>query len=297
MKKSKDAVSTAAMEIVTLEHRQDELAKLSLKKREAGIATGFESAGKTKTHGMMEAQHRFMKLVEMKAMKESKKYSEELGMSWEQYCNYCGESRRTVDDQLQDLKPFKSEFLARLAEAFGTELHKIKYLGEAISAKSAGIKGNLLIYDGREIAIVPENKDQIQEVLDQIENAYKTDLDKTREDLADHKKLVKQKNALLEKNAKTLARFENRAEGKGLSPEEDAFERQIENFQTAFSGYMSRVEPGKIEELNSEGTVTPQMRARYLTLLQWMFMQVKAARDTAEERFGGDLKESEWKPK
>ncbi len=295
MKKSKDAVSTAALEIVAFEQRQDQLAELSLKKKETSIAQVFESAGRVKSHGMMESQHRFMKLVEMKAMKDSKRYIEELNMTWEQYCNYCGESRRTIDEQLKDLKPFKAEFLARLAEAFGTELHRIKYLGEAVSAKSAEIKGNLLIYDGQEIAISPENKDEIQSVLDRIETKYKTDLDNAQANAGAQRKQINSLKDLTVKQEKDLRKFEKRAEGKGLSPEEDAFDQQIENFQTQFSGYMSRIQPDKIEELNTEGTVTPQMRARYLTLLEWMFMQVKAARDTAEERFGADLKESDWK--
>jgi hypothetical protein len=289
----KDAESVAAMEMVVFEQRSEEMSKLSLKKRETAVAQVFRMAGRVEMAALMEAQGTAMKLLYMKQVKDGKAYREEFEMTWQQFCDMVGEDRRRIDEQLVDLKPFTAALLTKFVSATGMELHKFKYLGREISADSAKIKGNFLVYDGQEIALTPENKDEIQSVLEKIESAYKEDLEKTKEDLSTQKRLVKQKQTLLDKNDKDLAKWEKRAEGRGLSPEEDAFEQQVENLRIAFDGYISRVQPDQIEELQAaEGkTITPRMRAMYLTTLSYMRMQIVAAHDTAVEQYGADLED------
>src|SRR5574337_1623447 len=101
-KKSKDAMSTAAMEIVALDQGQETLAKLSLKKRETAVAQIFRVAGRVEMAALMEAQGLAMKLLYMKQVKDAKIYREEFEMTWQQFCDMVGEDRRRVDEQLQD---------------------------------------------------------------------------------------------------------------------------------------------------------------------------------------------------
>ncbi len=192
--------------------------------------------------------------------------------------------------------------MAAFRQFSGFDLHKIKYLGEAVDRRAAEIKDNKIIYDGQEIAIAPENKDEIQAVLEKIEATYKQQIDEAQSDARASKRVLKDKETLINKQAKEIDRISGKARSKDLTPEEDGFLKQMENLRIGFDGYMLGAEPQRIDELKDgegESKVTPRMRAAYLETLGYMRRQITAAHDTAVELFGADmaLEGEAWRPK
>ncbi len=287
---------------------QAELDKL--KEYAAAAPLDHQAIGELRMLNHQMAYSGMLRLMILYRIKQSKDYKKG-GMTWEQFCDAVGEKDRTLDRLIAEIKPVYEAVSASLATFAGVNPHKIKYLGKAVSAKLAEINDGYLVYRDEKIPLTPEHHEEVQALIEQIETDYKTKLEETEATLRANKKIVKQKDDLLVKQEKDLRKFEKRAEGLGLSPEEDAFEQQMENFRLGFDGYMSRIEPTRIEELQTfaaprgedglhpSTSVTPRMRAAYITSLTYMLKQVRAAHDTAVEMFGADLEEPDegWRPK
>jgi hypothetical protein len=307
----KDPESMAAMEIVAMEQRQDAMAEATKGAREKAASVLFREAGRIEAMNYQRAQADFFMLIMLKRVKEAKEYREKLDMTWPQFCEAVGVKWRTIDDKLADIKPFKEEFLTAFVNFSGFELNKIRLIGEAISNGAVKIEGTTIIYDGQKIAITPENKDEIQGVFEKIETTYKKDLDDAQSEVRASKRVLKDKETLINKQAKLIDRYTGNARNKDLTPEEDGFLQQMENLKIGFDGYMLQAEPERIEELRSfaaprdEETglhpptdVSPRMRAAYLETLGYMRRQITAAYDTAVEMYGHDmaLDGEKWEP-
>lgn len=258
----------------------------------------YERAGMIKGFNFTEAQARFFKLILLKQVKESKEYREKYGMTWEEFCSYIWPeiSRRWIDEQLADLKPFKAEFLQRLVQIAGCELHKIKYLGESISDQSTEIKDNAIVYQGEVIPLTPEHKDDIQAFLEKLEESYKKQIEEKDAIIKVKDKLIKAKEDLIHKQEKEISRYERNAHDKGLTLEEDAFLQKMENIRISFDGYILKVDPERMEDLKESSTPTKRMIAAYISTLQYMKMQINAAYDTAVDMYGDPqmLPEEAW---
>jgi hypothetical protein len=301
VKKLKDAESVAAMEIVAMEQRQDAIADLTKGAREKATALLFREAGSIEALNFTQKQAEFFMLIKLKRVKDAKEYREKLDMTWPQFCESCGLVWRTVDNRLAEIKGLKAEFLTSFVNFAGFDLNKIKYLAEDKLTNSVKITDNAIVYNGQEIAITPENKDEIQSVLEKIEADYKARAEEAEANLKVAKRTIGDRQRDLDKKNKLLDKYEGKARSKDLTPEEDGFLTQMENLKIGFDGYLLTIEPGRIDELKEvegENKVTPRMRAAYLEALGYMRRQVTAAHDTAVEMFGADmaLEVESWKP-
>lgn len=281
------------------EEAQEEI--VALKTRLSAAPWIYEMAGKVRTLSFSETQSRFFKLVSLKQVKDNKEYREKFGMTWEQFCEHVGINRRTIDNQLIDLQPFKSEFLASFASFSGVDFSKIKYLGDDKLATSCQFSGNAIIYQGETIPVTPEHADDIQALLEKLEESYQAQIEEQKATLRTKDKLIKAKEDVIHKQEKSLRKFEKDAEAKGLTLEEDGFLQKMENMKTHFDGfYMLNVDPARIEEMNTGNGInpTPRMIAAYITTLQYMKMQINAAFDTAVDAYGDPemLPEEAWHP-
>lgn len=191
------------MEVVTRarqagrEESQTEI-ETANKKAEAAKSI-FEAAGKIKAMKFYESQSAFFKLIELKKVKDSREYYEKYGMTWAQFCEYCGINRRRIDEELQDLKPFRVDFLADFANFLNSDFNKIKYLGMNQLADSANsnqisfeISGDVLIYGDEK---VPLNKEDLCVFLDRLEIAYK---DQIKEQKKQSEKEIKAMNGQIQ---------------------------------------------------------------------------------------------------
>jgi hypothetical protein len=222
-------------------------------------------------------------------------------MTWEQFCEHVGISRRWIDEQLADLKPFKMEFLEGFLQFFEVPISKIKYLGEAISGGTpeVEISERGITYRGETIPWGKEHSDDFQALLEQLEEEHKAQLEEKDANLRTKDRLLKDKENVIRKQARDLSKYERSAQEKGLTPEEDAFLQQMENLRTAFDGfYMCDVDPDRREELFRDNDPTPRMTAAYLSTLDYMKKQILAAYDTATDRYGNPAMcpEDAWHP-
>lgn len=195
------------------------MADAQLEKEEA-IKQIYEMAGKVKATNFNKSQSAFFSLIMLKQVKDSKDYRAKFGMSWEQFCDHVGVSRRWIDEQLADLKPFKAAFLEDFLRFSGTTVNKIKYLGEAVAEGTSGISENAITYNGETIPLDAEHKDEIQALLETLEEEHKKQIEEKDATLSATKRVMKSKEALINKMEHEIKRLEKRADLNELTEEE-----------------------------------------------------------------------------
>ncbi|MBE0598975.1 MAG: hypothetical protein IH614_17105 [Desulfuromonadales bacterium] len=147
------------------------------------------------------AYNQLLKYTALARLKERKAYRNG-GMTWAQFCEAIGESDRSVDRILSDLRPLYDAFSANLAglPTFdGLSFNKIRYLGTAISANRAEIEDGALVVDGIKIPLKPENKEEIEALIDNLRETHqkeKADLEKAAE--RERKRLERETRAQVE---------------------------------------------------------------------------------------------------
>jgi rubrerythrin len=258
----------------------------------------FEMAGKIKSMMFTESQARCFKVLFLKKVKESKDYREVYGMTWEQFCEHININRRRADEWLEDIAPLTVEFSALFASFSGYDLNKIKYLAMAKVAESANFTDTSIIYNGEEIPLTPEHKDEIQAVFEDIKDELKKLKEEHELDRRTYERRLDDGRKHNQKLEHVLSQFEKEAERHGLSLEDDAFLKQMELRRQGFDGYMMRVDPSNFVDAKEKGEFSPRMVASYLSTLDYMRKQILAAYDTAIQVYGNPViaPEKAWHP-
>ncbi len=209
-------------------------AETTQREKEEAIRNVFEMSGKIKAVSFIETQTKIMRLLYLKQVKDAKFYREKFGMTWDQFCEWTGENRRRVDEQLMDLKPFKAEWLTKFVNAFGCEINKVKYLGEAISADSAKIADNAIIYNGETIPLDADHRDEIQALLETLEESHKAEKDEAEATIKTKDRLIKAKEKVINQMERDLQRLERKVELTDLTEEEQDAINLLAQVQTDF---------------------------------------------------------------
>jgi len=236
-------------------------------------------------------------LNEMKIRLEvSKDYRHKYGMTWEEFCEYAGLVRRTVDKQLEDLEPCRADFLASFANLVGDDISKIKYLGRAISAKLANFSDEGIHYDGRIIPLTPEYKDELSAILDEL--AEKTR--KQEDELSAQKKASDRIQSDLHKRINKLEKDAERRKGvladRDLSDEEAGFIKEMAALRLAFDGLLINANPDNFEELALDRDPSPRIRAAMVSTAYYMRMQILKYYDVVEQTYGDAIMNPEQSP-
>jgi len=192
------------------------------REKEEAIANIYEMAGGIKATTFFTKQSKFLNLLMLKKVKDSKEYREKFGMSWEGFCEHAGVNRRWVDDQLADLKPFKVEFLEAFLQFSGVPLSKVKYLAEKFPEVNSGNRftDNAIIYNGETIPLDAEHKDDIQAIIENLEAAAKAEKEELTASLSAQKKVAEAKEKLINNMEKELKRLEKTVVKTDLTPDE-----------------------------------------------------------------------------
>ena len=259
-----------------------------LKPKDRAAAEAFDLAGSVRTMNFMRSLSDVTMVMKLRQLKEGGQYKD-MGFTWAGMCDYMGLPVRTVDDKLKDIENLRDDFLGEFAEYFSSDFKKIKYLGRAVSAESAEIKGNAIIYKGEEVPLTPEHRDDVQAILDLIAS----DVEEAKAGERAKARANKNLEATLHKQEKQLARLEKEFADKDITPEEDAFIQRVKNLSVSFDGYLLKVEPGRVFEGMSDEEITPRMRAALMSTLWYMRGQMLAAYDTAMLEYAHDLVEKE----
>ena len=225
-------------------------------------------------------------------VKKSKEYRK-AGMTWEDFCESIGESVRSVDKVLEDLRPIVNEFSAHSADLIGMPLNKIRYLGRLVNAESAEYAENEIIIDGQHIPLTPEHKDDIEALIDSLKEAQKQVIEEKDATLRAKDKLLKAKEQLINRQEKELARYEGRAEKLGYTPGEEVLIQNMDNARTTIDGFLMQFDP---ERNPLPEDATPRMRAKLMHTLDYFRRVILAAYDTAADLYGEPELDDDWVP-
>lgn len=164
--------------------------------RERDIAEAHETAGRIQALNFMEKVVTVSSLVQLNKVKESKGYCG-IG-TWQEYCNYLGLDRATIDKQLLNLKTFGEQFLLTVS-SFGVgyrEMIKLRQLSHD-GAVQVNTDDNTIVIEGETIPIDQDHAEELQTAIEQIIKA-KNDLNQTA------KKLLNDMNACVKEETKGL---------------------------------------------------------------------------------------------
>jgi hypothetical protein len=214
-------------------------------------------------------------------------------MTWAQFCEAIGDQVRRVDEVLKDIQPVIQQFSAESADLLGFELSKIRYLGRAISAESADFEDGMLIVDDQKIALTPENRDEIEALIDGLKSSAETAKNDANAALKAKDRILKSKEDVINRQEKELARHESRAQKQGYAPGEEAFLQQMENARTTVDGYLLKFDPD-INPLPEDAT--ERMMAAYVTTLSYFKRVMDEAYAVASERYGHAELDDGWVP-
>lgn len=232
------------------------------------------------------AHNQMLKYVVLHRIKQAKEYRKG-GLTWVEFCDAIGEPQRTADRILTELQPVMAMVSAKLADFTGMDFNKIRLLGRSVSANLAEIdEAGMVLIGGERIPLTPDHRDDLQAALEQvIETNAKILADKDATIRAKDK-VLKDKQTLIERQAKELAKLEDAAFKAGMTPLEEAFIKRMDNLRVSFDGYMLKVDPERCELGKADAENTPRMVAAYLTTLDYMRKQLLAAYETAQDMYG-----------
>ncbi|MCK9195468.1 MAG: hypothetical protein M0P16_00625 [Syntrophales bacterium] len=281
-------LSEAAESQELMKRSLEKSAEQTQKDREEAIANVYEMAGKIKATNFQKSQSAFFGLLMLKQVKESKDYRSKTGMTWEQFCEHVGVDRRRIDEQLLDLKPFRTDFLADFANFSGVTINKIKYLGMAVDEKSAEIAENAIIYNGETIPLDAEHKDEIKALLENLEETHKTEKEEADATIRTKDRLIKAKEDVIKKMDRELNRLQKTVKKTDLTEEEQDAVNLLAQVQSDFIAGLAdikkKIQPGKAPEI---------------ALRQMYFLYIFISKIAMEERlklqeFYRDAEEVPW---
>lgn len=247
------AMTDAAENAEIMRREQEKSVEQAQKDKEEAIANVYEMAGKVKAMNFVKSQADFFNLVMLKKVKDTKEYRDRFDMSWEQFCDHVGVNRRTIDRQLEDLMPFRQDFLDTLSNFSGVTINKIKYLGMAVSGHLSEISENAITYNGETIPIDAEHKDEIQALLETLEENHKKEKEEAEITLKTKDRLLKAKEDTINKMERELKRLEKVVPKSELTEEEqDAVNllAQVQlDFLAAISDVKKKIKPHAAPEV------------------------------------------------
>lgn len=235
---------------------------IQLEKEEA-IANVYEMAGKIKATTFFKSQAEFFNLVMLKKVKDSKEYRERFGMTWEQFCEHAGVNRRTVDRQLDELEPFRQEFLEAFLQFSGVPVSKIKYLAESISEGNSEISGNAITCNGETIPLDAEHRDEIQALLENLEATHKQEKEDLEASLRAKEKVAAAKEKVINELERDLKRLEKKVVKTELTPEEQDAVNLLAQVQSDFLTGVSDIK----KKINPKQSSEIVMRSYYMLLI------------------------------
>ncbi|PKN71224.1 MAG: hypothetical protein CVU54_02040 [Deltaproteobacteria bacterium HGW-Deltaproteobacteria-12] len=267
------AVSEHAESTEIMKRDLEKSAEQIQKDKEAAIANVYEMAGKIKATNFFKSQAEFFNLVMLKKVKDSKEYRERFGITWEQFCEHVGINRRTMDRALEDIAPFRQEFLDTLSNYSGVTFNKIKYLGMAVDEKLVNLSENAITYNGETIPLDVEHKDEIQALLETLEENHKREKEEADTTIRTKDRLLKAKEDTINKMERELKRLEKITPKSELTEEEqDAVNLLLQaqkDFLSTISDIKKKIEPHKAPEI---------------ALRQYYYLLIFMQKITSEER-------------
>lgn len=286
-KKKPDVDTNTALTVMAAEKQVVVTAQMQQEERERLIAQTHAALGQIKTARMFADFGTVSSLMWLQQVKESKIYRDlpDVG-TWEEFCNYAGLSRRTVDEDILNLKAFGDKFLETVSslKVGYRELKKLRHLG---CEGTFLITGTTIEIGGESIPLDAEHKEDLQAALERVLEEQAVALEDAQATVKAKDRVLGSKDEVIKKQEKELRKLAKEAGARDLLPEEDAFIQRMENTRIGFDGYLLKADPDFVmNEFSGLGEITPRMRAALISTLAYMKMQVLAAYDTAVTNYG-----------
>lgn len=292
-----DAEAEAATQIYQVAKAEAEKDLSAMREEMDSVRQESFAMGAIKAIDATIAYNEFLKIMTLYRIKQNKDYKAG-GMNWEQFCDAVGVPRRSIETILTDMKPLFEEFTAKSAAFCGMPINKVRYLGRAIAADSAGFENDCLVFNGESIPLTPENKEEIEAILDSLQEEIRNRKEELDATVSAKDKVLRSKEDVINKQERELKKFERDAAKKGLTVTEDAFIQRMDNLRTTFDGLMLQIEPAYMADLAPAEGGTQRMAASYLTTLDYARKQLMVAYQQAEEMYGDATMcpEDAWTP-
>ena len=285
MKKVKHDVDTSTALAVMAEEKQvEETARLQQSEREREIASAHETAGIIKTLNFVGKVVTVTNLVQLDKVKKTKAYKG-IG-TWDEYCDYVGLDRHTIDQDLLNLNTFGEQFLVTVTN-FGVGYREMRRLRQLSKDGDIIITDSTIEIGGESVPLGIEYKEDLQAAIERVLDEKADELEDARATVKAKDRVLGSKDEVIKKQEKELRKLSRESAARDLPPAEDAFLQRMENTRISFDGYLMKADPDFVmNEFNDLGDVTPRMRAALISTLSYMKMQVLAAYDTAVTNYG-----------
>lgn len=279
-----------AKSIVEMEVEKGRLKVDEQHQREMLLAKSHEMAGQIRGVKMMSKFGTVASLVWLRQVKESKVYRA-IG-TWESYCEYLELDRRTIDEDIQNLKTFGEDFLATVAN-LSVGYRDLRKLRQIANNGDIVIDAECVTIGEEQIPLSPDHAEDLQAAIESILEAKNLDIEDKAATIKAKDKILADKEKMLNKQEKALATLEGKAKSKGMSAEEEGFIQQCDTARVTIDGFLNKFDP----ELNPlPDNHTARMKAAYMETLGYFRRTIAASYDTAADMYGDPDLDDGWVP-
>jgi len=183
--------------------------------------------------------------------------------AWSRYCQEAGIPIEKADDEIEKLGDFGQSLLVKFSSYVGEDINKIKYLTNGDWEKSPVHivqEGDKLLIDGKEVDFTPDEIKLIIEAKDErLRKAEETAVKEKEASEKDHAETKKK----LKKAEKELKQIRREAESTGMTPEEVAFLKEMDEIKMR---YTEAVKDFYKLAIDSDELTEPMKAARKATI-------------------------------
>ena len=223
-------------------------------------------------------------LVWLKDVKESKIYKDLPGVgTWAKLCESLDISPQQADENLRNLAAFGEKFLLTVSNlrVGYRELPQLPVADAgALTIDAAGVT-----IAGECIPLGPEYGQELQAAIEDLLNSKESEI-------AAQKKLVEQKQTVIDKRDAEITVLEGKIEEGAetlaqvkahRSPDEAEFFRRLESWRLGFEAFLHQFEPGETPLM---ANATPRMEAALVEVMGYFHRQITIWHDCTIEHYG-----------
>jgi len=288
-----DPDTEAALSVVEMDKKQEELRIAEQEHREKMIGQCYKAIGQVQTSNMFAKFATVSSLVWLQQVKASKVYRDIPGIgTWDKFCDSVGMSRQKVDEDLANLAAFGEEFLTT-CQQLSVGYRELRKLRQLTHDGSVVIDAECVRIGEERIPLSPDHSEDLQAAIEALVEAKNAVIDEQKATMRAKDKLLSAKEQLINNQEKEIARYEGRAEKAGYTAGEEALLQDLDNSRTILDGYLMRYDPEK-NPLPEDATV--RMKAKYMHTLDYFKRVILAAYDTAADLYGTPEIDDDWVP-
>lgn len=288
-----DPDTEAALAVVEMERKQEELKRAEQERREFFIAQCHEVIGRVQANTLAAKFGAVANLVWLKQIKESKQYRDLPSVgTWDKFCEYLHLDRRTVDEDLQNLAVLGQEFLATCRQ-LSVGYRDLRKLRQLTAGGDVSIDAECVVIGEERIPLDQEHTEDLQAAIESLLEAKNRTIEDQHASLKAKDKVLRDKEHVINKHAKKIAELEGTAEKAGYGPGEEAFLAKVSTALVTIDGFLMQFDP---ERNPLPEDATSRMKASFMETLGYFKRVTDAAFDTAADLYGDPEIDDDWIP-